>query len=110
MSSYADANAAFRRTRYHSRPMSPRKVVMLRVALVVGVLAFLMVAFINVAYGGGRTGTDEVVVQPGQSLWSIAQARYPEDDTRSKVGDIIRLNHLGEQPIYAGERLQVPAN
>jgi hypothetical protein len=90
--------------------MPRRKVLALRLALVVGVVVFLMVAFVGVAYGGGRSGTEEVVVQPGQSLWTIAQQRYPDDDTRSRVGDIIRLNHLGEQPIYAGEKLQVPAN
>jgi LysM repeat protein len=50
-----------------------------------------------------------VTVGSGQTVWSIASERYPDDDTRSRVGEIIRLNNLGDQPVYAGERLQVPA-
>ena len=110
MSSYADANTAYRRARYHSKPMSRRQALALKLGLSAAVLATLAAGFTSVAYGGGRTGTEQLVVQPGQSLWAIAQDRYPDEDTRSKVGEIIRLNHIDGQAIYAGERLQVPAN
>jgi len=110
MSSYADANAAYRRARYRSRPLSKRQALSLKLGLSGLVLVALGAGFTSVAYGGGRTGTEQVVVQPGQSLWAIAQDRYPDEDTRSMVGQIVRLNHIDGQAIYAGERLQVPAN
>jgi len=111
MSSYAavDANQSFRRARYYA-PRAPRRtVVRVKIGRVLFVLAILWVVFMKAAYGGGRTGTEQVTVQPGQTVWSIAADRFPEDDTRSRVGEIVKLNHLGEQPVYAGEQLQVPA-
>ncbi|GAC1331307.1 MAG: hypothetical protein NVSMB17_09310 [Candidatus Dormibacteria bacterium] len=111
MSSYAtvDANQAFRRARYHAARVSRRTARRVKIGRVLFVLAVLWVVFMKAAYGGGRTGTDRVTVQAGQTIWSIAAQRYPEEDTRGMVGEIVRINHLGDQPVYAGEQLQVPA-
>ena len=49
-----------------------------------------------------------MVVQPGDSLWSIAAARYPADDPRERVDAIERLNGLSGPMIEAGETLQLP--
>ncbi len=72
-------------------------------------LAILWVVFMKAAYGGQRTGTEQLIVKPGQTVWSIAADRYPDDDTRAMVGEIVKLNHLAEAPVYAGEKIQVPA-
>jgi hypothetical protein len=111
MSSYAavDANRSFRRARYYAPRVPGRKAARIRIGRVLFVLAILWVVFMKAAYGGGRTGTEQVMVQPGQTVWSIAAERYPEADTRGMVGEIVRLNDLGDQPVYAGEQLQVPA-
>jgi len=111
MSSYAavDANQSFRRSRYYAPRVPLRKAARIKVGRVLFVLAVLWVVFMQAAYGGGRTGTDRVTVRPGETVWSISAQRYPEDDTRSMVGEIVRLNQLGEQPVYAGEQLKVPA-
>lgn len=111
MSSYAtvDANRSFRRPRYYA-PRAPRRNnIRIKLGILLLVLAALWVVFMTAAYGGGRTGTERVTVASGQSVWSIAAQRYPEDDTRSMVEEIVRLNRLGDQPVYAGEELQVPA-
>ena len=62
----------------------------------------------RVALGGTAPATITVVVQPGDSLWSIAQTRYPGADTRERVDAIERLNGLGSPVIAAGETLQLP--
>lgn len=49
-----------------------------------------------------------VVVQPGQSLWTIALRAAPGADPRVVVQRIIDLNGLSGQPIQPGERLWVP--
>ena len=111
MSSYptVDFNRSSRRARYYA-PRAPRRHnLRIKIGLLLAVLAILWLVFMTAAYGGGRTGTDHVTVAPGQTVWSIAAQRYPEDDTRAMVGEIVKLNQLGDRPVYAGEQLQVPA-
>ena len=49
-----------------------------------------------------------VVVQPGDTLWSIAAQRYPADDVRDRVQDIEQANGLQGPQIEAGETLRLP--
>lgn len=49
-----------------------------------------------------------VVVQPGDTLWSIAAQRYPGDDVRDRVQDIELANGLRGPRIEAGETLRLP--
>jgi LysM repeat protein len=49
-----------------------------------------------------------VVVQPGDTLWGIAAARYPSDDVRVRIDEIERLNGLHSPQIDVGEVLQLP--
>lgn len=50
-----------------------------------------------------------VVVEPGDTLWSIASARYPGDDVQARVDEIERLNGLQSPLIEVGEALRLPA-
>ena len=110
MSSYAlDVNGSYRRARYRAPRVPRRKAARIKVGRVLIVLLILWVVFMKAAYGGARTGTDQVTVQPGQTVWSIAAERYPDDDTRAMVGEIVKLNSLGDTPVFAGEKIQVPA-
>ena len=111
MSSYAavDANGTYRRARYHAPRMPRRKAARIKTGRVVIVLSILLVVGMKAAYGGARTGTEQLTVQPGQTVWSIAADRYPDDDTRGMVGEIVKINNLGDAPLYAGEKIQVPA-
>ena len=109
MSSYADVHHGYKRSRYYAPPVPRSKAARIKIALVLLGVALLWLAFITSAYGGGRTGTEEVTVKLGETVWSIAANRYPDDDTRSRVGEIVRLNNLGDQPVYQGEKLIVPA-
>ena len=61
-----------------------------------------------VAHGGSSAQDSTVVVQPGDTLWSIAVQRYPSDDVRSRVQDIERANGLSSPVIEAGETLHLP--
>ncbi len=47
------------------------------------------------------------VVQPGDTLWSIAAARY-SGDTREGIWKLQRRNHLADATITPGERLVLP--
>src|SRR3982074_2752340 len=107
MSSYVDVNSGVRRSRYYAPPVPRRKAARIKLGRILVVVAILMIVFMKAAYGGGRTGTESIVVQPGQTVWSIAADRYPDDDTRARVGEIVQINHLarpGGAAIYPGER------
>ncbi len=47
------------------------------------------------------------VVQPGDTLWSIAAARY-SGDPREGIWKLQRRNHLADATITPGERLVLP--
>jgi LysM domain len=76
-------------------------------ALVCAVLFLLLLG--QAAYGGSAVGGERVQVAPGQTLWSIANQRYPGDDVRARVGQIIAANHLPNGQVDAGETLLLPA-
>ena len=49
-------------------------------------------------------------VRPGDTIWAIAAARYPDSDVRTRVGEIERANGLSSPVILPGEELKVPAS
>ncbi len=56
--------------------------------------------------GPGAAG--RVIVQPGDTLWSIAQRAAPNADARTIVQEILQANRLTTANITAGQRLWVP--
>ncbi|MFY9890443.1 MAG: LysM peptidoglycan-binding domain-containing protein [Streptosporangiaceae bacterium] len=93
-----------------------------RMVVSVLVLAVLVVAALLIsllASGGaqatnhgqaraGYQGMREVVVRPGQTLWSIAVAAEPTADTRIVVQEIMTANALTSANISAGQLIWVP--
>jgi Tfp pilus assembly protein FimV len=56
----------------------------------------------------GYQGMHEIVVRPGQTLWSIAAAAEPAADPRSVVQEIMAANALAGPGITAGQLLWIP--
>jgi LysM domain len=54
-------------------------------------------------------GLTQVVVRPGQTLWSIAAAAEPSADPRVVIQQIIETNALSGATIHVGQLLWVPA-
>lgn len=85
------------------------------------VVSAAAVALIWLAAAGGAAASDrglparsvyqgltQVVVQPGQTLWSIASAAEPSADPRLVIQQIVQANALGGATIHAGQQLWVP--
>ena len=53
-------------------------------------------------------GSSTVVVQPGDTLWSLAQQVAPEEDPRAVVDAIVDLNGLEDVDLLPGAVLQLP--
>lgn len=58
--------------------------------------------------GAGYQGMHQIVVQPGQTLWSIASAAEPSADPRSVIQQIMTVNDLTGTKLPVGEELWVP--
>lgn len=49
-----------------------------------------------------------VIVQPGESLWSVATSLDSSADPRDVIAEIIRLNQLEGSEVQAGQPIAVP--
>jgi nucleoid-associated protein YgaU len=80
-----------------------------RWAAILVAVACVSLGLSKVALGDARPVDVTVVVQPGDTLWGIAAARYPSDDVRVRVDAIEQLNGLRSPKIEIGETLHLPA-
>lgn len=91
-----------------------RRLVALALAVVVVVAALLLANAVLARTAGDGTphpvaGTSSPavrIVQPGDTLWSIARGLEPDADVRLVVDRLVHLN--GRAPITVGQRLQLP--
>ncbi|TCU86824.1 LysM domain-containing protein [Curtobacterium sp. PhB191] len=62
----------------------------------------------DAAAGGARTQFDTVTIQPGETLWQLAEDTAPNADPRDFVQDVISLNALDGSGLQAGEQIAIP--
>jgi LysM domain len=106
-SGFRDAPAPLRLTR------RGRVVVAAVAALLVTVISLLAAGVAQATNDGAsprhaRQHLVQVVVRPGQSLWSVAESADPDQDTRAVIQQIIDLNSLTGDTVSAGQQLWVP--
>jgi LysM domain len=58
--------------------------------------------------GAGYAGMRQIVVRPGETLWTIATAAEPSADPRLVISQIMTVNSLTSTVVEAGELLWVP--
>jgi hypothetical protein len=89
--------------------------------IVVAAAAALLVAMLSLLATGAAWATGpsapqhgadrnpvQVVVLPGQSLWSVAEHADPNANTQAVMQQIIELNGLAGDAVTAGQQLWVP--
>ena len=89
--------------------------------VVVAVAAVLLLAVLSLVIAASAQATShpvssprtqqslaQVTVRPGQSLWSVAEAADPNADTRVVIQQVVELNGLTGNVVFAGQRLWVP--
>ena len=88
-----------------------------------GVLTFLaatplvIAAFLFALNGGGATASLEgsnvpfeyVTVEPGQTMWQLAEQVAPRSDPREVIVQLVQFNQLSGVDVYAGQELAVPS-
>jgi LysM repeat protein len=98
-----------RRPRLRTLGLAPR------MARRLAVLATVLLMLLGVGFAHGVQGTapveyESVTVQPGDTLWSLAERRYPGEDVRTRVAEIERANGLGDPVLHSGQTLRLPAS
>ncbi|MEP6479817.1 MAG: LysM peptidoglycan-binding domain-containing protein [Rhodoglobus sp.] len=79
-------------------------------------LPLVVAAFLFATNGGGATATLEgssvpfqfVTVEPGESLWQVAETISPSSDPRDVIDAIVKLNALESADVAAGQQLAIP--
>jgi hypothetical protein len=111
---------AARSRRPRDTPVAPlrltrrgRVVVALAAALLVTLVSLLLAGVAQATNDGpspraARENLVQVIVRPGQSLWSVAESADPDQDTRAVIQQIIDLNSLNGDTVFAGQQLWVP--
>lgn len=84
------------------------------------VLVLVAAAALLFAISFGRTGSQaatatgtgpslqQATVQPGETLWVVAQRIAPDNDPREVIAQIRRINHLQSSTLRAGQQLLLP--
>jgi hypothetical protein len=84
------------------------------------VLVLVAAAALLFAISFGRTGSQaatatgtgpslqQTTVQPGETLWVVAQRIAPKNDPREVIAQIRRINHLQSSTLRAGQQLLLP--
>ena len=111
---------AARSGRPRDTPAAPLRLTR-RGRVVVALAAMLLVTLVSLLLAGVAQATNDgpspraaredliqVIVRPGQSLWSVAESADPDQDTRAVIQQIIDLNSLSGDTVLAGQQLWVP--
>lgn len=75
-----------------------------------------LAAFAFAINGGGAVAGAEggqpletVVVQPGESLWQLAESIAPSADPRDVIHEVMKLNGMTAPDVFAGQELDIPS-
>lgn len=93
--------------------LTPRGRAVVAVLIAIPLVA---VALLLGSNAGSATATGEapagsftwVSVEPGQTLWQLAESVAPGADPREVVAEIVALNQLASADVQAGQRLALP--
>jgi LysM repeat protein len=84
-----------------------------RLVVVTGTLLTLLAVGFGMTHApsqaaGRAVKPPTVTVQPGETLWALAERIAPQVDPRLVIAQIERLNHLRTPQVFGGQQLVVP--
>lgn len=82
-----------------------------------GFTGLLVLSLFLVSSGGAEASNTtssasviEIVVSPGDTLWSIAKAAKPNQDPRETIYEIKAMNLISGSSVFPGQLIKVPSN
>ena len=109
------ARAGSNRSRTGAQPARPLRLTTRGRFVIVLLLTLLAAAAFSMgrvsvdASGEARPTVRYVTVQPGETLWAIAERVAPAADPRDTVARLLEINGIEPGQLRAGQRLAVPA-
>lgn len=67
-----------------------------------------IISFASSVYGYEVKQYDTIIIEKGDTLWTIAQKYNKKGDIRKLIFEIKKANNLESSIIYAGDQLLVP--
>ena len=95
------------------RRLARTVIIGLALAVTLGVAIFGHISSSQASSVQPALTTAVVIVQPGQTMWGLAQQIAPNDDPRDTIARIADLNALSDEDsstVFPGQRLVVPAS
>lgn len=85
--------------------------------VLVGLVALPLLAVVSVGRTGSQAATyvengpalQQTTVQPGETLWAVAERIAPRNDPRDVVAQLRSLNHLSGSTLQVGQQLLLPS-
>lgn len=78
--------------------------------LVIGALLFaLNGGTATASLEGSGVAFEYVTIEPGQTLWEVAEKIAPAADPRDVISELMSLNQLSSADVSAGQEIAVPA-
>jgi hypothetical protein len=96
---------------YNGRKKFINRFKLIKKFIIIFIVLFILIFFVYTTYGRRPFTYKEIIVEPGESLWSIASKyNFHNDDIRKIVCTIKEINFLNNSTIQPGQRLLIPAN
>lgn len=100
-----------------TRPAGPVRLTRRGRLALLALVALLALAALSVGRAGSQAASatetgpslQQTTVQPGETLWAVAQRIAPGRDPRAVVAQIRRINHLPSAGLRTGQQLLLPA-
>jgi LysM repeat protein len=72
-------------------------------------LAVTLPALSSTVHAAPPVAYETVTVQPGQTIWTLAERATPQNgDVQSTVDQIMGANHLATATLHIGQKLKLP--
>lgn len=88
-----------------------------RLALTVVATLLMILGIFTLTTAGAEASNEKVsaeviqiIVSPGDTLWSIAKAVNPSQDPRETIYEIKTMNALNSSQVFPGQVLTIPAD
>lgn len=94
--------------RRHWRWNPARALLTIQIILLFAVFLYLIIFFTADRSEGEIGGYEEIIVEKGDTLWSLACRYYPDLDPRKVVAEIREINRLANPTLYPGQKLEIP--
>ncbi|MBM7705463.1 LysM peptidoglycan-binding domain-containing protein [Chryseomicrobium aureum] len=69
----------------------------------------ILFTFTSLHFKNQTTGTNEIVISQGDSLWTLAESYVEKDERLHWIDQVMKLNFMTDSKIHVGQTLTIPS-